>query len=181
MNYYKLLNITPFANSSEIDEAYHKYIKKYNNIKDLEQIHKAYSILSDFHSRCIYDKQITNKKTFEPNNNFVNKNCSTPQNINTNKLLLETTDSKIEKYLLNIINRLDKIENKINKNFLNFYKEQKIITKTIKPNGTKIESSKTIINNNGVSEVNTKLTLFNNQGKIINVYRDNRIKNNLNQ
>ena len=101
--------------------------------------------------------------------------------MNNNKLLLETSNSKIEKYLLNIINRLDKIENKLNKNFLNFYKEQKIIIKTIKPNGSKIESSKTIINNNGINEINTKLTIFNNQGKILNVYRDNRINNNLNQ
>jgi len=188
MSYYEILGVTPFATNEEIENAYQKIITNDNGEEEddllkLEKVHKAFIVLNDYHSRTTYDKQIClDDNNINPNDN-INNCISWPKNINIddnffiddNKFSLNSNNS--EKYLLDIIKRLENLEKKIDSNFTNFYKEKQIIKTTIKKNGQKIESDKTIINNNGIMETNSKLLIYDNKGKVVNIYRNNQIKN----
>lgn len=175
MSYYDILKVSPFSSNDDIEKAYNKSISEIENTKLLEEIHKAYITLSNYHSRSIYDKQILIQNKVAPSENISNLS-SVPEVVNEE---LSENDNKIEKYLLDIIKRIEQLEKKIGKNSTNFYKEHKIINNTFKKNGQKIETVKNIVNDNGIIEITSKLSIYNSNGEIVNIYRDKQIKNNL--
>ena len=152
MNYYKILNIKIFSSFEDI-------IKAYENIKNkTSDIEKAYTILINYNSRKEYDQQLL--KNDKINNNYY-----------YDKQTIRETDNNIQNLLININKRLEKIENKLENNFTNYYKESKIINNIIKKNG-KTTSIKTIINDNGKKNTFNKVMFFDNKSKLIKSYNN---------
>ena len=175
MSYYDILKISPFSTSSDIKKSYNKLIKKKLTSLEKEEIMKAYTILNDYHSRTIYDKQIQNN---EDNLNVVEKEdqikaYSLEKQYKDDDPDIGNDDNHL---LLDILKRLENIEKKLNENYTNYYKEVITINNNIKKNGNKISSVKTEINNNGKKKIHKKLVIYDKNGSITNTFYGNNIK-----
>lgn len=175
MSYYDTLRISPFATNSDIKKSYNKLIKKKLTLVEKENLEKAYSILNDYHSRTIYDKQIQNN---ENDVNLVEKEDQVKAYSLESKYNEDTIsiDNDNNQNYLDIIKRLENIEKKLNENYTNYYKEVITINNNIKKNGQKISSIKKEVNNNGKKTTSKKLVIYNKNGSISNTYYGHNIK-----
>lgn len=186
MTYYSVLETTPFATNEEITDAYNRIIQNYigkdltdEEIKYKGEIDKAYTILNNHHSRTVYDQQIKGNTMNEvlPVQPHTNQMYSHPENIygnDKNNIIMGSNNGiDIKNDLMQILSRLDNIEQKIEKindNKINFYKEKKTITNTYNKKGTKNQTIKVIINENGKISETKQLIIYDTKGNVIKTY-----------
>jgi DnaJ-class molecular chaperone len=191
-NYYKTLNILPFVTNEEIKNSYEKIIKNYekddlteDELREKLDIQKAYITLSDYHSRTVYDDQLQgNNDNVDPRQMGISNSSSNPQNMyDDDSGVLALTNSmnstNIENMMLQIITRLDEIQQEIKEikdNNINFYKEKKIVNNIIKKNGQKTSTTIIITNENGEITKTKKFELYNSKGNLIKTYYGDNIK-----
>ena len=181
MSYYKVLNVDPLSSMADIGKAYDKIKSSLEDKEKMNEIEKAYQTLSNYHSRRMYDNQsensnivkdviASNEETgnefflnkdqeefnqIEKGDNFLNNNLYSNRNFNDN------FDSQI----INLNQRLEQIEKKIDtSNKTNFYREKRIIKESYK-DGKKIITIDYFINDNGYKSKSTKVIEYNDDGK----------------
>ena len=57
-NYYQVLGVYPSASMGQIERAFREQADRVRSKKDYEKLHKAYTILSDYHQRRRYDDHL---------------------------------------------------------------------------------------------------------------------------
>ena len=179
MSYYNILSIDPFSSMEQVNEAYNKIIDKLQDKEAQNEIDKAYHTLSNYNSRRMYDNQSENSNIVkdviasneeEGNKFFLNNEHnehSQIQNFNNNSFL-STNDNfqdKFDSQIVNINQRLEQIEKKIEcSNKTNFYREKKYIKEQVK-NNKKIITIDYYINDNGYKKKSTKVIEYSENGE----------------
>ena len=195
MNYYQVLGVTPFSSNEEVESAYRDIISNFSSnelsdedLKRKADVEKAYVILSDHHSRTVYDDQMQEDNEILATRSDLSDFKSKPKEFSNGQNLWENGNqsfdslhgnSDFQNLLLKILTKLEDLEKKvdeINDDKINFYKEKKIIETKIKRNGEKVSTTKTTMNENGNITETKQLVIYDSKGKIIKTYFGDNIK-----
>lgn len=157
MTHYEKLNLSSFATIDDINLSYEKLKEEENNQDILNDIEKAYQVLSDFNSRRMYDNTMNSQEVIAFNDDtFIEESI--------NDTYLSDEKLKLERMLMDMNNRLENIERKINNQQINFFRET-INTTTIYKKGCKIITIDVEINDNGVKSIKRTTKYYNKDGR----------------
>jgi DnaJ-class molecular chaperone len=173
--YYSVLNITPKATNKQVDNAYKITLSQLNqnNIKTIESIKRAYSILGNYHKRREYDNyldSLSDKDSTLPNTNM---DLIGPNIDGIYKPFLRNNwlDNKIGDSFIDAEIKFNEMQKQCldkKKNFnLDYYVQSQ------KSNGQRLEDGKYeintshYVNNNEKEQKNNKTYYYTGQGNLI--------------